>query len=89
MKKLKSLEKLNAATVPKAEPKPASKIDPDGNNREATVEKLDLKIAKSGGKFTSLEGHVHDQTMKALSEMKSIVTMTEIQAKSIPRLLEG
>ncbi|KAJ6637795.1 putative ATP-dependent RNA helicase pitchoune [Pseudolycoriella hygida] len=38
--------------------------------------------------FSSLKGKVSDETLKAIEEM-GFTTMTEIQAKSIPPLLEG
>ena len=38
--------------------------------------------------FASLEGHVCEQTLKAIADM-GFSKMTEIQARSIPSLLEG
>lgn len=38
--------------------------------------------------FTSLEGHVCEQTLKGIADM-GFTKMTEIQARSIPPLLEG
>lgn len=38
--------------------------------------------------FDTLKGFVSDQTLKAVAEM-GFTTMTEIQAKAIPPLLEG
>ena len=48
---------------------------------------LTLEIL-SDTKFSSLEGKVCENTLKAIVDM-GFTTMTEIQAKSIPPLLEG
>ncbi|VVC29404.1 RNA helicase, DEAD-box type, Q motif,Helicase, C-terminal,ATP-dependent RNA helicase DEAD-box, conserved [Cinara cedri] len=49
---------------------------------------LELKILTEDRKFTSLEGHVCENTMKGIADM-GFTVMTEIQAKTIPPLLEG
>lgn len=49
---------------------------------------LELKIMAEGRKFSSLEGHVCENTLKGIADM-GFTVMTEIQAKTIPPLLEG
>lgn len=49
---------------------------------------LESKILAEDKKFSSLEGHVCENTLKGISDM-GFAVMTEIQAKTIPPLLEG
>ncbi|VVD02827.1 unnamed protein product [Leptidea sinapis] len=84
------------------EPVPEIKEEPDDNNSEADVDnnidvkKQDAELPGSSlclgilsdQKFTSLEGKVCEPTLMGIKDM-GFTTMTEIQAKAIPPLLEG
>lgn len=69
--------------------------DSNGEDKEAEQEETVPSMTNSAyeiilgnREFKSLEGKVSDHTMKAIGEM-GFTKMTEIQAKSIPPLLEG
>lgn len=49
---------------------------------------LELKILTEDRKFSSLKDHVCENTLKGIADM-GFTVMTEIQAKTIPPLLEG
>ncbi|RXG55336.1 Mitochondrial import inner membrane translocase subunit Tim8 A, partial [Armadillidium vulgare] len=44
--------------------------------------------AETARSFSSLKGSISESTLKAIEDM-NFETMTDIQAKSIPKLLEG
>uniref|UniRef100_A0A1B6E4Q7 ATP-dependent RNA helicase n=1 Tax=Clastoptera arizonana TaxID=38151 RepID=A0A1B6E4Q7_9HEMI len=66
------------------------------NNEKTDIEDTEIKLPGSDvglqvlkdASFTSLEGKVCENTLKAIEEM-GFTKMTEIQAKAIPPLLEG
>ncbi|XP_060067698.1 uncharacterized protein LOC132547910 isoform X1 [Ylistrum balloti] len=61
----------------------------DANNVESKLPGSDLGAGiLSDTSFTSLEGKVSEQTMKGIQDM-GFTHMTEIQAQTIPHLLEG
>uniref|UniRef100_A0A182NTC7 ATP-dependent RNA helicase n=1 Tax=Anopheles dirus TaxID=7168 RepID=A0A182NTC7_9DIPT len=69
--------------------------DDEDNEQEATNEDPVAHLSNSAyeillgdREFKSLEGKISDNTMKAIGDM-GFTKMTEIQAKSIPPLLEG
>ncbi|EEB18709.1 DEAD box ATP-dependent RNA helicase, putative [Pediculus humanus corporis] len=75
----------NEENVENGTPNVTENIQDDGVKMPGSS--LTLEIL-SDTKFSSLEGKVCENTLKAIVDM-GFTTMTEIQAKSIPPLLEG
>ncbi|XP_054266551.1 probable ATP-dependent RNA helicase pitchoune [Macrosteles quadrilineatus] len=88
-KKKKTLSESDASISTESQPQESSskKEKADENNLLLPGSSLSLDLLKDSS-FSTLQGHVCEQTLKAVEEM-GFTNMTEIQAKSIPPLLEG
>ncbi|XP_034249362.1 probable ATP-dependent RNA helicase pitchoune [Thrips palmi] len=94
MRKIKKREKRKQELSEKEPETKKAKQDPpeNGENGHTEIEALPgsscaLQVENDNA-FTSLEGHVCEQTLKGIADM-GFTNMTEIQARSIPPLLEG
>ncbi|KAK3922198.1 putative ATP-dependent RNA helicase pitchoune [Frankliniella fusca] len=91
MRKIKKREKrkqeLNEQEPEKKKAKPTAPENGHDDTVALPGSSCALQVS-SDNSFTSLEGHVCEQTLKGIADM-GFTNMTEIQARSIPALLEG
>ncbi|XP_026272950.1 probable ATP-dependent RNA helicase pitchoune [Frankliniella occidentalis] len=91
MRKIKKREKrkqeLSEQEPEKKKSKPATPENGHVDTEALPGSSCALQVS-SDNSFSSLEGHVCEQTLKGIADM-GFTNMTEIQARSIPGLLEG